>query len=171
MALVPETGAGITGANTWVSLDEFVEYLVDRNDIEIAEGNSYSDEDRDGALLYAARDIDQTFEWHGYRTTTTQGLGFPRVGCYDKEGRLISSTTIPGVLKEAQCERAREHMSVRKLNAPLDPTGELSSLEVGPLALEWDREMSPLPRNDYYLKLLKGLYAGSGSGVLVTIRS
>jgi len=171
MGLVAETGAGISGANTWVSLSEFVQYLLDRDDVELAEGSTYTDEARIGALLYAARDIDQSFGWRGYRSTTNQGLGFPRVGCYDKEGQLIASTTIPEVLKEAQCERAREHLTVRKLNEPLDPTAELSSLEVGPLALEWDREMSPLPKNDYYLKLLRGLYAGGGAGVRTLVRS
>jgi hypothetical protein len=171
VALVLETGAGVSGANTWVSFSEFVDYFVARNDTEIAEGSDYADEDREGALLYAAREIDQSFEWHGYRTTTVQGLGFPRTGCYDKEGNLIASTEIPEVLKEAQIERAREHLAVRALNEPINPTAELSSLEVGPLALEWDRSLSPIPKNDYYLKLLKGLYAGSTGGVLVTVRA
>jgi hypothetical protein len=168
VAIIPETGAGLATANAFVTLAEMQSYFEDRNDLTFLEEE---DEDMEAAILYATRDIDQSFDWDGSKQTTTQALGWPRLGAYDKEGQLISSGTIPEVLKEATFERARDHLLVRKVNDAVDPTAELESLTVGPVELNWDRAITPIPRNDYYTNLLKGLYSGGGSSMHVVYRS
>ncbi len=157
MALVVEDGTGKSNANAYVDLIFWVDYFEARNDLTTAEKE---DEDIDAAILYATRDIDQSFEWDGYRKTLAQALGWPRLGAYDKEDRLIDSSTIPTTLKEAVCERGREHLLVRKINDAVDPEAYLESLEVGPITLEWDRSLGPVPENSFYVNLLRGLYGG-----------
>lgn len=162
MPLIPETGTGVANANSFVSRSFFDSYFEDRGLLEPIE-DAFSDEQIEGAILYATRDIDQSYHWTGVRQTTAQALGWPRVGARNKEDKVITSGTVPLVLQEATCERARDHLLVRALNQATDPEEELTRLKVGPIELSWDRVSGALPENSYFSVLLSGLFTGSAS--------
>lgn len=158
MALIVEDGTSKADANAYVSVADLKSYFEARNDTVMAET---ADEAVEGAILYATRDLDQSFSFHGSKTKLTQSRSWPRLGAYDKEGDSIDEEVVPEVVVEATCERAREHILTRALNEPVDPSGELKSLRVGPLSLDWNvEEMSPMPDNPFYTKLLRGLFVG-----------
>jgi hypothetical protein len=157
--LIVEDGSGKTNANAYISRADLATYFEDRNDTAMAE---QEDEALDAAILYATRDMDQSWDFHGIKTSTDQALAWPRVGAYDKEEIAIDNDVVPAVVVEACSERAREHLLVRALNDAIDPTAELDALTVGPISLDWSTgELSPMPRNDFYMKLLRGLTIGT----------
>ena len=169
MALVVETGAGLSNANSFASRAEWVAYWTDLNDETLADKD---DEVIDAALIIATRDVDQSFDWTGSKRTLAQALGWPRSGALDKEGNVIATGTIPDVLKEAVFQRGREHIDVRALDTPLSPDDLPSRLKVGPVELEWERlGLSDLPENRFYRLLLKGLYIGGDSSQHEIVRA
>ena len=73
--IIVETGAGTVGANAYIGADEADDFAAD---LLIADWPGRAPEDRQRALIYAARWLDREYQWRGTRNTTSQGLGWPR---------------------------------------------------------------------------------------------
>lgn len=104
-----ETGAGTAGANSYVTLAECDTYLADYD-----EANKWRDstkEERETAILMAARAMQATYNgrWRGTRATSGQGLDWPRNNVADNDGWSVASTAVPQQVKDAQCELASRH--------------------------------------------------------------
>ena len=106
MALNVEVGDA--EARAYASVDEFKAYAGEYGHaLTDTEGNAYSDTFieqnlRQGAILlagYAPR-------FPGQRATTTQRLDWPRSGATYRDGSAIDSTSIPALIKDANCEAA-----------------------------------------------------------------
>lgn len=94
-------------------------------------------EKKDQCLVAAARRLDEE-SFDGARATITQAREFPRIGAYDKDGNLISSTIIPLSYKCANFELAKFYME--QAAAGSNPTAAsgleaFSALQVGSISL------------------------------------
>ena len=101
MALIIETGAGIAGANTYVSDAEYVAYAASlgktigvdapTREIELVGATYYLDSFRD--------------KYQGWKTVNTNSLQFPRSNVYI-DNYIVADNAIPVELERAQMEAA-----------------------------------------------------------------
>jgi hypothetical protein len=117
MAIVVETGAGVSTANSYMTQTEWEAYA----DQMAWDYSAYTDEQIESALIRAARAIDRWNAWQGVRTYgQAQGLYWPRKAgsiqygqfyaddllttVVDHEGLPIAIDAVPADLVRAQAE-------------------------------------------------------------------
>lgn len=61
---------------------------------------------REAAIVRATRFLDASYLWCGEIASEAQALRWPRLGCEDRDGREISTQTIPKAILEATAEAA-----------------------------------------------------------------
>lgn len=164
MTLIVETGAGDAGAESYASIDEAAAYWTARQHDPMAAAweNAESDDLREGALREASTYLDATYGglYLGSRSTTTQGLLWPRVNRtllnpadYTVYADFVAAqaaldTVITGAdgLELAslpvQIVNAAIELAVRALSGPLAPdidpaTPWIKREKVGPLETEY----------------------------------
>lgn len=79
MAIEVEDGTGKSNSNSYVTVEEFTDFMVERGETTIAE----ADEDqREFALIKAADYLEQKYRllWKGSRAQSTQRMSWPRRG-------------------------------------------------------------------------------------------
>lgn len=99
MALTIETGAGVAGANSYISVVNAQTWVTARGiAVTVTE-----------ALLLKAMDYLESLraEYQGVKTDSTQALQWPRAGVYI-DGVLFDEDAIPQELISAQCQLARD---------------------------------------------------------------
>lgn len=130
LTLIVETGSGVTGANSYITLEEAETYN------ETILGSIWEDNCslHVMALVNASRYIDQKYgkQFAGKPLTDTQGLLFPRSGLCDDEG-----TGIPTALKNAVAHAALQFLEDGSLdlNANQGNAIKSSAVSVGGLSL------------------------------------
>ena len=97
MELTVETGKGLPGANSYISLAEALKNLPSAY---IAEWNGLTPDERVDRLAAASLFIDTAFNWAGKQKTLEQGLSWPRTGVVF-QGHAIDPDTVPRPLKRA----------------------------------------------------------------------
>ena len=102
--LIVETGTGVVGANSYVNSDDADIYFEKR--LHASVWTDADPDDKEIALMWATRLLEENVNWYGYITYADQPLRFPRTGLYDVDGRDVSYTTIPQFLKDAVSEMA-----------------------------------------------------------------
>lgn len=102
MPLVVETGAGVTGANTYQSLETAKERALEMG---IALGTN--DAAIVAALLAATPRLDTARQWNG---AATGKRAFPRHGLVDSQGREYADDEVPDDIVLAQLLLAAEHL-------------------------------------------------------------
>lgn len=132
MPFVVESGAGLSNANSYVSVADADDYHTLRNNTG---WDSLSDEVKQASLLYATSHIDARYSWPGYVGNVNQSLGWPRTSAYDKEGRILSS--VPQKLKDAVCELALIHATTEAINSTFERGGAIKAEQVGPVSVEY----------------------------------
>jgi hypothetical protein len=133
LALTPEDGSIVAGADTYVSLEAVETYFAAHGAPTDWTG---TDAVKEGALRVARQWIDSAYTWKGGIVDETQALDWPRQGVYDDEGRAIAEDSIPQALKDAQCEAAVEHLR-SSLTVPVARGGMVKRTKVGPLEKEF----------------------------------
>lgn len=104
MALVLETGAGLTTANSYVSTTEAGDYFaVDR--VFAATWDAYATQEE--LLQWASRVLDQKVRWRGAKSVAASGLRWPRQGMIDRDGNVVDDNVIPVQVKQATLEMAK----------------------------------------------------------------
>lgn len=106
MAFLVEDGSVVSDANSYGTLVEFGDYWTDRN----VDLSSYSDTQKQAALIEASSYVDRNYEWKGNIVKDAQSMDWPRKNVTDDEGRKIGETTIPGKLKFAVFEYAKREI-------------------------------------------------------------
>ena len=100
MTVIVEDGSGVVNANSYVSETEVMEYASARG-VALSAGTLLQ------AHIVKAGDYLQTWEraFVGYRRERhdLQRMSWPRVGAF-VDDYTVESDTIPGVLKDCQCE-------------------------------------------------------------------
>lgn len=103
MALIPETGAGLSNSNTYATLEEFEAYAADRLE-------TLPDEGKEALLIRAMDYLEAIQDFKGVRASADQALQWPRTGVYI-DGFPLSLGRIPTLLKRAQMQLGIEAMS------------------------------------------------------------
>ncbi len=102
---IVEDGSGVPGANSYVTVEEADDYLV--QNIHVSEKWAALDTNTKQYLLsWASRYLDQHARWNGYPTYPSARLKWPR-SYVRVDGQLIDPHTIPQPIKDATCELAR----------------------------------------------------------------
>ena len=126
MAFTPEDGTGVSGANSYATVQFADEYFTDR---AISAWLSLTTDAKQAALIAATDYIDKRWGpyFKGCRLTETQALEFPRDSFVDANDAGYT----PEVLKKATAEYA-----IRASSAPLAP-----DIEQDPSGYQVSRKM------------------------------
>lgn len=163
MAITVETGAGVSGANSYVTTD-------DLRDFADLRGLSYPSDDADiEILLIKATDYLENLRdrFKGVKTAAANPLQFPRADLYI-DGFSVGSTEIPQELKNAQIQLALDAQTVDLLpNELVSDKGDRKKEKVDVIEVEYfervnKRTQPKLTKAMYFLMpLLKnnGLFA------------
>ena len=187
--IVLETGAGIEGANSYVSVAMAATYLA----ANAFAGDWFELDDMDKArnLIRASQIVDGLVIWNGYKKSREQGLAWPRSAAADPEARrdsfrdplssgfedtagFLPDDEVPEVIRQVVCEIAN---SLLEANPATDSDARgVRSLNLGKEALKVELQagsesQTGLSRYVEGLLLPFGrLKAGQGGGVFNVIR-
>lgn len=156
--IIQETGAGLSNANSYITVAELTTYADERGvTISAAE-----EED----LLIQAMDYLESLDYIGYRYTEAQALEWPRAEAVKKKIYWYDVDEIPQELKDAQCEIA---LAIDAGNSPLANVDRRTTREkVGELEIEYsDGSASAVLVRKINAKLKNLLVNGGGSGFTV----
>lgn len=106
MAFIVETGQGLENATSYVSVEFADSYFEQFGN---SDWGDLEENQKQLALNKATRSIDVMYgqRYQSYPSfPDTQSLLFPRSAFYINTHQLVSSTSIPRILKEAVCELA-----------------------------------------------------------------
>lgn len=132
MAYVVEDGTTVANANSYVTVEDFLNYWLDRN-------IDYSDsepEQLQAALVAATDYIEQRFSlrWKGRQYEVDQALSWPRIGVVTREGIRYEYNEIPLKLKKAVMEYGKRALVKVLLPDPtVDPNVRRTEIHVGPI--------------------------------------
>lgn len=104
-AFVVETGAGLDNATSYVSVAEADDYFTP--DTFFATWDPLTQTQKEHALAWASRLLDQKCEYAGTIASEEQALRWPRKGARNKDGIVVSSGIVPKPIKDAACELAK----------------------------------------------------------------
>ncbi len=97
------TEPGSSTANSFASYEEFVTYNSTRFPV-VTWVITATQEEIERRMIQATRLLQSSFDWTGEATFDDQLLIAPRIGWLNRNGKVISSDTIPQELKDAQSE-------------------------------------------------------------------
>ena len=93
MALIVETGSGVTSADSYTTLVDAQAFIDLRG---------FSTSVLTEALLLRAMDVLNAVPMKGDKVLASNSLAWPRTGVYDKEGEMVLSTVVPDGIVNAQ---------------------------------------------------------------------
>jgi hypothetical protein len=134
--LVVETGEGLSNANSFATAAEGTTFFSERPSTYIAEWTNATDPNKEAALIWATRLIDEQVNWYGAKATQAQRLRWPRYGVFDRDGYQYNSNVVPEFLKHATCEQA---LALLKEDRTADAIYGFSSIDVGSIQIEIDK--------------------------------
>jgi len=166
MALVPETGAGVPGADSYASAAAILAYWVKRpHDPLAAIVAVATSANIDGAAREATSFMDAVYGpfYRGVRRGYVQGLLIPRTGATDDAGYPLPD--LPNEAVAAVCELAARALSGR-LAEDLDLSARVKREKTGPLETEFfDTALdAPVVRYGAIGNLLAPILNGSQAG-------
>ncbi len=168
VVVIVETGSGISGANSYVSIADVDNWaLTNPHD---ATWMALSDAKKNGYAVMSCRVLNEQMNWAGWVMDENQSLDLPRSGMIDKNGNSIDDNEIPTKVKNAQCELAR-------LLAISDRTGDpdtagFKRIKVGSIELEMEISDRPPVLPDAVFGMVR--YFGGkvvSKGISKTIRT
>lgn len=137
--LVVEDGTGLSTSNAYCTVDEADLYHEMR--LHNAVWTEASDDDKEIAIMWATKLLDNNITWDGLKYTEDQALDWPRDGVLDRGGYEIDVDEIPQFLKDATAEFAF-WLIAADLTAD-DASKGYRRIKAGSLELEvnrWDRK-------------------------------
>ena len=102
--LTIDATAGGSSSTSYCTLVEAETYHREKLHTENWDGAS--NDEKQSALLWARRLLDENAQWVGAIASSSQALRWPRSGVYDRDSLYLSSTEIPDFLRDAQAEFA-----------------------------------------------------------------
>jgi hypothetical protein len=106
MAFTLETGAGVTGANAYISVAYATTHHTDRGNTA---WDDFDTTEHQAAIIRASEYIDKRFglRFVGLRKLKAQGLEWPRLDAFDADGFLLNSEDdVPRQIEKATAEYA-----------------------------------------------------------------
>lgn len=101
-AMVPETGAGVEGSNTYADVDYLDVYHASRGNVAWL---AYPVSEKEAAALRGMEYI-ETFKCRGQKVLVSQNCNWPRTGVITKDGLEWPVDKVPPVFLKAQAEAA-----------------------------------------------------------------
>lgn len=163
MSLIVEDGTGVSGADSYITLEYAASYHSALGNAAWAAATS---EQQEVALRRAAQYLDFNYYWRGVKTAQTNAREWPRYDCLDKDGYAIASNVIPTEIKNAQAE-----LGLRALAGDLlaDVSGGSSVIREKVDAIEVEYEKGQSRQSAYTIveRLLRGLIRGGGGSRVI----
>ena len=135
MALTLIATAGDASANTYATLEEAEAYFEGR--LYTSDWDAETDENKNKALAWATKLLDQLIEWDGQYTLESQALRWPRGGVVTPDGKYLDANTIPDFLKNATAEFAAALLDENRTEDP--DTAGFSKMKVSVLSFTVDK--------------------------------
>lgn len=130
MALIVETGGGLSNADSYITLLAFQQFCESRGyDIDV-----FDDEVQEQKLRTATTYIDTIFRYKGARASVSQALEFPRVDCLDWSSLPVIG--VPLRVRQACAELAFKALT-ESLYQDQDRGGKVTSESVGPISVTY----------------------------------
>ena len=135
MALIVETGAGLSNSESYASVDYFLSYHAARGNVSAAEMTTAEIE---ASLRKATDYMTQKYRnaWAGYRRLITQALDWPRIDVVTDIYRYVDNTIVPIDVQNACCELALRAYTANLLP---DTTQAKISTTVGQISVTYDK--------------------------------
>ena len=157
---------GDADANSYVTLEEAEAYFEDR---------TYTDdwsefEDQEAALVTASRTLDWYVKWKGYRSSTTQGMLWPRTGVVRRDGTSVDTDIIPTEVKIAVYELAL--VSLEDDITESNPLSGIEQVKAGSLMIKADvddYDSDTIPEKIW--KILSDFYSQGGTSIVRLMRA
>ena len=161
MSIVVETGAGVAGANSFVSLEDYEDYAIALGIEAVAEADLI----KAGAYLNS---LDR--QYAGMRVSRDQAMAWPRVG---QDGGYLwlggfayLPTEIPSALRQAQLILAMEVQAGKDLFNPETRQVVTSESVAGAVSVSYSDSAGAMGlRQTGAEPLLRGLMAAPGYGI------
>jgi len=135
MALIVETGAGLSNSESYASVDYFLSYHAARGNVSAAEMTTAEIE---ASLRKATDYMTQKYRnsWSGYRRFITQALDWPRIEIVIDTYHYLDYSIVPVEVQNACCELALKSFTANLLP---DTTQTKISTTVGPISVTYDK--------------------------------
>ena len=136
-----DASVGGANANTYALVADVVAYIANHL-IPATVASKWENlvtEQKEGALIQAAKLLDRHVKWSGEIASDVQALSWPRAFALDRYGREIASTIIPTFLKEFQIETALWLTDQAGL-VPQIGNAEFDSIRVGSLEIDFNEQ-------------------------------
>lgn len=160
--LIPETGAGVTGANTYVTLAEALAYADDRAETLPTDDAALT------ALLLVGMDWLELKgdQYQGSPTYTPQGTAWPRDGVV-VNAQTLANNAIPVQLKSAQIQLAIAQYKGVALFPNVSAKNYVTEKTIGPLTTKYANplEVSAKTQVFYAENLIAPLMKNSSFGL------
>jgi len=165
MAFVVETGAGLSNANSYLSVADADSYHTDHSGSSDWSGASEADKQK--ALRLATQYLDITYRgrWRGAKDSSTQALAWPRSYAVDDDGYLIDCDSLPQQLEDACAELALKVIEGDTLLEDFDEPGTVrsESVKIGPIEESKEYMGGKAPAKQYTIvgRLIRSLIESS----------
>lgn len=137
MALILDATVGGESANSYCTRAEGTTYHEAH--LYATAWTGATDANKDAALVWATRMLDEQIEWAGEKTTVEQALRWPRGGAYDRDGCGIEDDVIPTFLKNATAELARYLLEGNRPGTLDSSMSGVESVKVGTVEVKFDK--------------------------------
>jgi len=144
--------AGASNANTYCTRAESTQY-DDNHPQSGTVWSGASNDLKDQSLLMATRLLDEHIDWTGAPSDTVQVLNWPRTGMWDRNGNFMDSDSIPGDVRDATAEFARQIIDANRMADDAVSTKGITELKAGPVSLTFSgmKGAKVVPDAVYYL--------------------
>ncbi len=128
---------GAANANSYTTRAEATTYHASHLYASVWE--DAEDDQKDIALIWATRILDEEMDWVGSKVSAEQALRWPRSDVEDRDGYILSSTTIPAFLKNATAELARQLLSSDRFATRDEAASGIQSVSAGSVSVTFDK--------------------------------
>lgn len=154
--MTAETGTGIEGADSFATVAEADAYhLAHGNTAWVAALTAA----KESALVRGSAYVDGAFSWPGLRSSSTQGLSWPRDDAFDADGLELSG--VPARVKNAACEAALVELTPGTLSDSRE--GAITREKVGEVEVEYSQTQPARESWPAIRRCLRGVIGGSGA--------
>lgn len=164
MAITIVATPGAVGANSYATVAEADAYQ--ETHLYATPWTGATTERQKAALVWATRLLDDVLEYVGWRTSTTQTLGWPRTGVWTPDNIEVDDATIPQFMINAVSEFSRRLLETDRTAEP--GTKGFSAIEVGPISLEIDKldaQLESVPDSVFDMLIPYATFRRSSSSV------
>ena len=160
MALIVETGAGLSNSESYASVAYFLSYHAARGNISAAEMTTAEIE---ASLRKATDYMTQKYRnsWSGYRRFITQALDWPRIEIVIDTYHYLDYSIVPVEVQNACCELALKSFTANLLP---DTTQAKISTTVGQISVTYDKNSRQGMRYSAVDALLQPYLSGLSRG-------